>query len=206
MIPALAEQSLVDAVSKAKVATVVQHGYAHRNHAPPGARNWELGSHRPVDQSIGELELGRAALEERFGSRFAPVLVPPWNRIDPRVVERLPGAGFHGLSTFGPRSPSISTPGLVQCNTHVDLVAWRRDRAFIGVDAAVDRLVSHLAARRAGTVDPAETTGLLTHHLDFDDDAWAFLADLVACTCRHGAATWVDVHTAFGTATSARSA
>ena len=50
-------------------------------------------------------------------------------------------------------------PGLVQCNTHVDLIAWRRDRAFIGVDAALDRLVAQLAARRDGTRRSGGTHG-----------------------------------------------
>ena len=94
----------------------------------------------------------------------------------------------------------------MQCNTHVDLIAWRRDRAFIGVEAAVDRLVAHLAARRAGTVEPEEPTGILTHHLDFDAAPWPFLAELFARTREHGAATWVDVGTAFAGVTSPRSA
>lgn len=205
-IPALVESSLVDAIALAGVVTVVQHGYAHRNHAPPGERNWELGGHRPVEVCVAELALGRAGLEQRFGTRFAPVLVPPWNRIDPRVIERLPDAGLQGLSTFGPRPRSNPAAGVVQCNTHVDLIAWRRNRAFIGTEAALDRLVAHLGARRDGSVDPAEPTGILTHHLDLDDDAWVFFADLIARTCRHGAATWVDARTAFGGVTSVRSA
>ncbi len=94
VIPALIEPSLVDAVSKAEIVTVVQHGYAHRNHAPPGARNWELGSHRPVAEIVAELAQGRSGLEQQFGSRFVPVLVPPWNRIDPGVIERLPERGI----------------------------------------------------------------------------------------------------------------
>jgi hypothetical protein len=205
-IPALIESSLVDAIANAETVTVVQHGYAHRNYAPPGARNWELGSHRPLAQTVAELARGRVGLEQRFGPRFVAVLVPPWNRIDPGVIERLPDAGFRGLSTFGPREDARPAPGLVQCNTHVDLIAWRRDRAFIGAGAALDRLVSLLAARRDGTVDPAEPTGILTHHLDLDDAAWAFFAELLARSCQHGAAAWIDVRAAFGGITSSRSA
>ncbi len=200
VIPALVEPGLVDAVAQARVATVVQHGYAHRNHAPPGARNWELGMHRPVTRTLAELAAGRASLESRFGRRFRPVLVPPWNRIDPLVVERLPDAGFAGISTFGPRAAAHPVSGLLQCNTHVDLIAWRRDRAFIGVAAAIDRLVAHLESRRQGAVDPAEPTGILTHHLDLDAAAWEFLADLFARTRDHGAATWLDVDAVFGRA------
>ena len=200
VIPAQVEPGLVDAVAQARFATVVQHGYAHRNHAPPGTRNWELGIHRPVTQTLAELATGRASLASRFGGRFRPVLVPPWNRIDPLVVERLPDAGFSGLSTFGPRTAAKPVSGLLQCNTHVDLIAWRRDRAFIGVAAAIDRLVVHLESRRQGAVDPAEPTGILTHHLDLDAAAWEFLADLFARTRDHGGATWLDVDAVFDAA------
>ena len=199
VIPALVEPSLVAAMEHTRFATIVQHGYAHRNHAAPGARNWELGMERPVTRSIAELATGRASLESGFGARFSRILVPPWNRIAPQVVERLPEAGFLGLSTFGPRAGLNAVPGLVQCNAHVDLIAWRRDRAFIGVDAAVDRLVHHLASRREGTVDPVEPTGILTHHLDLDPAAWEFLAALFAHTRHHGGAAWLDVASVFGT-------
>jgi len=85
----------------------------------------------------------------------------------------------------------------VQCNAHVDLIAWRRDRAFIGAEAAIDRLVAHLRSRREGAVDAAEATGILTHHLDLDAAAWQFLADLFARTRRHGGAKWLDVDAVF---------
>jgi hypothetical protein len=206
VIPALLDGSLDDALRQAPTVAVVQHGYAHRNHAPAGERNWELGSHRPVEAVVGELRTGRTQLERRFGPRFVPALVPPWNRIDAGVVMRLPAAGFEGLSTFGPRAMAEPTPKLVQCNTHVDLIAWRRGRLFIGPDAGIERVVAHLRARREGAVDPVEPTGILTHHLDFENDAWDFLAELVARTEAHGAATWIAPRTAFGAVTSARSA
>jgi hypothetical protein len=203
-IPALTEQSLVDCVQEAPAATILQHGYAHRNHAPEGERNWELGHHRPADEVVAELRKGRSELARQFGRRFMPVLVPPWNRIDAQVVAQLPGAGFRGLSTFGVRLGD--TPGLVQCNTHVDLIAWRRGRVFIGRDAAVERLVAHLKARREVGADPSEPTGILTHHLDLDDDAWPFLEELIARTKAHRAAAWIDAETAFRPVTSVRSA
>ena len=202
-IPAALEASLIDAVLESGTATVVQHGFAHRNHAPPGARHWELGAHRPVDAIIAELQMGFGALVRAFGTRFAAVLVPPWNRIDSGVISRLPEAGLHGLSTFGPRTATCPAPGVTQCNTHVDLIAWRRDRTFVGVDAAIDRLVDHLKARREGTVEPTEPTGILTHHLDLNDAAWNFLTGLIARTHEHGAVAWLDVGAAFGSSDEA---
>ena len=206
VIPALLEDSLDDALRQARTVTVLQHGYAHRNHASAGERNWELGDHRPAEAAVAELVSGRSDLARRFGTRFVPVLVPPWNRIDARVVMQLPVAGYSGLSTFGPRAAAAPAPGLVQCNTHVDVIAWGRGRLFIGADAAIDRLVAHLRARRLRAVDPAEPTGVLTHHLDLQDEAWQFVAELIARTRAHGAATWIDAGTAFRPVTSVRSA
>jgi hypothetical protein len=206
VIPAPLEQSLVERLRQTSTVTILQHGYAHRNHAPAGERSWELGDHRPVDAVVAELENGRRKLARRFGASFVPELVPPWNRIDARVVDRLSAAGFQGLSTFGPRTAARPAPALVQCNAHVDLIAWRRGRLFIGADAALERLVAHLRARREGTVDPGEPTGVLTHHLDLERDAWEFLADLIARTKAHRAATWIAAGMAFGLVTSDRSA
>ena len=197
-IPAVMEPTFADAVTEFPEATVVQHGYAHRNHAPAGTRSCELGTHRAVAESVAELVTGRIRLARDFDSRFVAVLVPPWNRIDAEVVVRLPGAGFIGLSAFGPRASASPASGIDQVNTHVDLIAWRRGRSFIGVDAAIGRLIGHLQARRAGSADPAEPTGILTHHLDLADASWHFLAELFARTRAHGAATWLDVRTVFG--------
>ena len=202
VIPAALERNLVDAVARSGIATVVQHGYAHRNHAPPGSRNWELGSHRPVSVTLAELEQGLGTLRSSFGERFAAVLVPPWNRIDAGLVARLADIGFHGLSSLGPRAAACPVPGIAQCNAHVDLIAWRRDRTFIGVEAAVDRLAEHLQARRDGNADRAEPSGILTHHLDMSDAGWQFVADLMARTRERGA-VWLDIHTLFGAADSA---
>lgn len=192
-IPATLAEDLVDAVAPVQTVTVVQHGFAHSNHAPPGDRSCELGAHRGVEATMADLADGRARLARAFDTRFHPLLVPPWNRIDPRVIARLPAAGYVALSTFGPRPAPWAAPGVIQCNTHVDLIAWRQDRAFIGVDRAIERTVAHLRARREGPVDSAEPTGILTHHLDFDDAAWTFLAELMARTTAHGAARWLDV-------------
>lgn len=209
-IPAALESSLVDAVARSRFATIIQHGYAHRNHAPAAERKMELGLHRDVEATMAELARGLDILGCSFGERFLAVIVPPWNRIDGAIVARLPDIALHGLSTLGPRAARCPTPGLVQCNTHVDVIAWRRERAFIGVESAVDRLVAHLRARRDGSADPDEPTGLLTHHLDMSEPAWKFVLELVART-REGGAAWLDVASALGWAdrvalTSARSA
>jgi hypothetical protein len=197
VIPAALEPDLVAVLAHSAIASVVQHGYAHRNHAPPGERNRELGNHRPLEATLAELERGFAILRSNFGGRFVPVLVPPWNRIDASVVARLPNAGFRGLSTIGPRATASPGPGILQSNAHVDLIDWRRGRSFIGTDVAIDLLVRHLHARRDGGVDASEPTGILSHHLDMNAAGWEFLAELMVRTRERGVA-WLDVDAIFG--------
>lgn len=197
VIPAAADASLVAAVDRAPRVVVVQHGYAHRNHAPAGSRKAELGAHRPVEAILAELESGRETLARMFGPRFAPILVPPWNRIAPEVVARLRDRGFRGVSTFGTRAEACRVAGVTQCNTHVDPIAWHRGRGFVGMAAAIGQLVDHLRARREGPVDTSEPTGILTHHLVLDEDGWRFLAGLADRIRGSGAADWLRVETLF---------
>lgn len=177
--------------------TILQHGYAHRNHAPADAKSCELGGTRPASAVAADLASGRGLLAGAFGDAFLPVVVPPWNRIDAAVVAALPALGVTGLSTFGPRQAPLAAPGVVQCNTHVDPVAWRAGRGFVGAPACLDSLAGHLAARREGRADRREPTGYLTHHLVFDDEAWAFTAALLAATRRHPGARWLGAREAF---------
>ena len=210
-IPAIVDSTLADAIGDCREATLVQHGYAHRNHAahrigaaPSSATTASVGTR------LDELERGRDRLADAFGARFRPVLVPPWNRIGDDLVAHLRAAGFVGLSRFGPRDAREAAGGLTQVNAHVDPIAWRRERAFIGADAALARLTAHLGARRQRTCDADEPTGVLMHHLVFPDAAWDFVSELLRRTRAHRAARWLDVDAAFdlqpAQATSCRSA
>jgi hypothetical protein len=193
VVPASLEGSLVAAAATTPQCTIVQHGYAHRNHAPAGAKPCELGVDRPLEIVITELGAGSERLRAAFGPHFEPMLVPPWNRIDPDVVAALPAQGFAGLSTFGPRAVRGAAPGLVCCNAHADPIAWRDGRRFVGAERALDPILEHLAQRREGAADPDEPTGLLTHHLVFDVEAWRFVGELLARTRRHPAVRWLGV-------------
>lgn len=196
-IPAALEPTLAPALEGCDEATVVQHGFAHRNHAPAGERSAELYDGRDTSLCIDELCRGRARLAGAFGERFLPILVPPWNRAGEKLVLRLAAAGYTGLSRFGHRDAREAAPGLPQVNTHVDPIAWRRDRRFIGEDEALSRVVAHLRARREGDDDADEPTGVLTHHLAFDDAAWDFVDALLARTTSHPACKWLDVRETF---------
>jgi len=134
----------------------------------------ELGLHRPAMFVLGELGTGRMALERLFGNRVLPVLVPPWNRIAPALVPTLPEVGYRGLSTFGIRRRAHPVSGLLQVNTHVDLIDWQA-RRFVGEDVALAAFEQALAASRTGTDEPV---GVLSHHLAMDEGAWDFLNSL----------------------------
>jgi hypothetical protein len=174
VVPANATPALAERLAQAPGVDLLQHGYAHTNHAPAPDKKMELGPHRPAMFVLGELGTGRMALERLFGDRTLPVLVPPWNRIAPALIPTLPEVGYHGLSTFGIRRRAHPVSGLLQVNTHVDLIDWQ-SRRFVGEAAAVAALERALAASRAGTDEPV---GILSHHLAMDEEAWDFLNSL----------------------------
>jgi len=190
VIPALAEPALAPWLGSVR-AEVLQHGWAHRSHAAPGEKKSELGGRRAPDEVTAELTRGFRRLGELAGDRLQPVLVPPWNRIDRALIPSLPHAGFRGFSTYGPRSGAEPAPGLRQANCHVDVVDWRGRRGFVGCGQALGLAIGHLAARRARSVDPAEPTGLLTHHAVHEESTWTFLARLFERTRHHPAARWL---------------
>lgn len=217
VIPARATDALAARLARAGArVTVLQHGFAHANHAPKGQKAMELGPHRPGVAICEELARGRAMLNEKFGRQAVPVLVPPWNRIAGEVVSALAALGFRGLSAHTARTAMRPAEGLVACNTHLDVMRWRPERGFLGEDEALDLLIGHLRARRraraeasaAGTrtAEPDEPSGLLTHHLVMDEAAWAFVSRLLGVLADHPAARWSTVDEAFQLSTDARAA
>ena len=187
VIPACAAPALAERLNGQPIA-LLQHGYAHQNHAPPGEKKAELAAHRPVPNMLAELRRGAERLAALFGANTR-VLVPPWNRIDARLVEALPAGGFTGLSSYRPRPTAHPTRGLTMVNCHVDIVDWR-ERRFVGEATALGLALGHLAARRAGLADPDEPTGLLTHHALNEPEAWRFVETLVD-NVRAGGGYWI---------------
>jgi hypothetical protein len=198
VIPAGCEKTLAQRLSGSNLIGVLQHGFDHANHAPPGEKRTELGDHRPRDQILAQLHRGREKLTGLFAQRALPVLVPPWNRVGTGLVPALPDHGFRGISTFGPRKTPEFVSGLRTVNAHVDIVDWRGDRGFVGVAAALEQAVEHLRRRRTNSVDGTEPTGLLTHHLVLDDAGWQFTADFLERTGAHPAARWIGADALFG--------
>ena len=179
VVPARATAALAQRLAGQPGIDVLQHGYAHLNHATPPDKKIELGLQRPAMIVLGELGTGWMALERLFAAQALPVMVPPWNRIADILVPTLPEIGYRGLSTFGPRKRAQPVRGFLQVNTHIDLIDWKGGGGFVGEDAALAALVEALGRSRRGDGEPI---GLLSHHLAMDGRAWDFLRSVLEAT------------------------
>lgn len=193
VIPANAEPGLAPVLSEFALLSVAQHGYAHINHAPrgQGLGAWELGIHRGEEAVVKELLVGRERLHTLFGTQFLPVVVPPWNRIAPEVVQGLIDVGYAGVSAFGAQEVPLENEGFVVANSHCDPISWKGGTVFAGEQKTLNQLVIHLAARRTGGASEQEHTGFLTHHIDLDANGWQFCEQLAKFVDNHAGARWI---------------
>jgi len=198
VIPARAEAALAPALAACPGASVLQHGYAHVNHAPrgQGLGAWELGLHRGRAAVLDDLAAGRDRFGDILDDRFVRVVAAPWNRIDPVLFPDLPGLGFRGVTAFGARAAARPVPGLHVNHGHCDPIDWKRE-TFAGTRKAVAQVIEHLEARRTGSADPDEATGLLTHHADMDAATWDFAEALLGRLTAHPAVRFVDARDLF---------
>ncbi len=173
VIPAHAGTALARRVADERLVTVVVHGWSHENHAFPREKKQELGLHRPAGTVLDELALALARTEALFPGRIAPVLVPPWNRIDPALIPTLRGSATVPFRSSECRSqdrcPSSIQPWTLSTGTV--RVAAARTRLVIG------EIISQLDAAFADPRLPP--IGILTHHLVHDDVRVGFSRSLV---------------------------
>lgn len=196
VIPVGLDPSLIARVQGMNRVSILPHGYAHTNHEPADRKKAEFGAGRDITQAVSELRRSLALLQDAFGDQVFPLFVPPWNRIAPKIADCVADAGLKGVSTFTDRSPNRRVPGL---NTHVDILDWKAKKKigharFLGEEAVLADLVGALARRRIATpdTDGTEAVGLLTHHLEHDQDSWDFLATLVRFIQDHPGVRWIS--------------
>lgn len=189
VIPEETGQALVDRMSVLSHVRVCVHGWSHRSYSTPPAKKQELGLDRPLKTVIDELQTGFDKLQALYGTQFEPMLVPPWNRIAPEIVEALGPIGFQSLSVFGREQAAV----LPVLNTHVDLMDWRGT----GGGKPSDQLFAEVLAWLTDE-HPVPAIGVLAHHLVHDDNAWAFLEDFLALTADHPACCWVSPRDVLG--------
>ena len=95
-------------------------------------------------------------------------------------------AGLAGLTTFGPGKNDDPR----QVNTHLDIIAWKKGRCFIGFERALVLFDEELVRRTQGSSEPL---GILTHHLDHDAGCDAFLEAFLGVAGSHVAARWPSI-------------
>ena len=183
VVPAWLEPGVTRAIRACSSATVVQHGWDHGDHSAPGMKKIELGGLLEREIVCERLRDGFEILARAFPDSFAPVLVPPWNRIDTALLGRLAAIGYRGISTYAADERGTAC-GLAHVNPQLDPIAWRSDRSFASL-ANLARSVG-----RAITVDPSRPIGLLTHHLDMNEAAFAITEELLSALRRHPRIQW----------------
>jgi peptidoglycan/xylan/chitin deacetylase (PgdA/CDA1 family) len=183
VIPEETGAPLAERLASAPHASVAVHGWSHRSYSSPPAKKQELGLDRPLETVTGELRAGLQKLQQLYPTQLLPMLVPPWNRISPDIVEELPALGFSSLSVFGRKKPAP----LAVLNTHVDIMDWHGTHGGKPAEALFGEVLDYLASE-----NPVGAIGILTHHLVHDAAAWDFLGELFALTAGHPACRWAS--------------
>lgn len=189
VIPKGARPDLAERLSAAHDVWVLQHGWAHINHEPKGQGASEMGESRSIAQQHADLQAGWDRLQALQMPGLLPGFAAPWNRVSGQTPALLRALGFRVLSTNYARTEAEPVPGLLQVNVHADPIRWKIGAAFRGEARFLACVVDHLVDRRLGRADPAEPTGITTHHLQTSDEIWAFLDLFVARITPH--VTWL---------------
>ncbi|MDX0319654.1 polysaccharide deacetylase [Sinorhizobium meliloti] len=190
VIPAHTDERLSRCLAGRPHVDVAVHGWSHQNHAPVTEKRQELGGHRSREMVAADLRAGWARLRSLYPTAMVPLLVPPWNRIDPGLVAGLHEIGFRALSVFGPeegaKSAALRVPGLQLINAHVDVMDWHGTRGCRPYGEILRDIDSRLDEIEKG----GGTVGILTHHLVHDESVWEFLSGLFDVTASHAACRW----------------
>jgi hypothetical protein len=147
----------------------IQHGCDHIDRAGPGEPSCEFRAEAaPAEIAI--------AISDAWGRLSAamnatPLYAPPWNLAPQNVVQALATTPLTHVSLYG----GDTAGPIARLNAHIDVMRWRPAR-FRGAAAVWLRLRKLLMARRrqGSWADPI---GLLTHHRNLDEPAWAFLEE-----------------------------
>lgn len=201
VIPANLQDSLaiIKAPEHLAHCFVLQHGFDHQSYALAGQRKIELGGSQAKEPQLtkllANLAAGHRLLQTHFTSQYLPILVPPWNRVESPITEHLSHLGYQQLSVLASNKLKETRFHL---NVHIDIIDWKQ-RQFAGEAQVLSKIISSLAALRIqaeqdGTQkgEPVKPCGLMTHHLDHDEECWAFLTRFFAFCQQQGKVVWLS--------------
>jgi hypothetical protein len=158
-----------------------QHGFAHRNHEPPGSKKCEFGPSRSLAEQARDLRRGRAELHSLLGARLDPVFTPPWNRLSPETARLLPDLGIRILSRDSAAAP-LGVSGLAEIPVSVDWLAPGRGEALaatIRAGGPVGVMLHHAVM----TADDLTELDALLELLSGSSGAWCTSIRAIACAC-----------------------
>jgi hypothetical protein len=189
VISALAEPNLATVlnVCSREALSILVHGWDHSNHAGPGEPEAEFAPRRRPSEVAEQLVEARRRLESQFGNRVLPVLVPPWNRLSPHLIDGVRSAGFTHVSVEGDFA-GLRIPAR---NVHADVMDWNSGSGMDGARLVGDIIVA-LRLRRYGAVGRCAPIGILTHHSAHDEGAWLLTATLLERLKRHPAVVFLE--------------
>jgi hypothetical protein len=193
IIPAVMADGLPAKLPDHSRYVICQHGLRHTNHEPLSAPKAEFGPSRSTGEALADIKEGHRLMSTAFGEAFAPIFVPPWNRLTPDLRASLPKLGFRGFSAYGSDQDGSSTVGLTVVNADIDVLRWgtEQDAGATAPRADLFQRVTELLSYRRRADEP-QRIGLLTHHLAMDSAAWDAVAILMSEISESGGAEWAD--------------
>lgn len=191
VIPARATPALAARLREERRVTVLVHGLAHQNHAPPDEKKAEFGAHRLAEVMAVEARSARDQIDALFGAQALPVFVPPWNRVAPALLPMLADEGYAALSTFKRRTAREAAPGLVALNTHWDPIDWKGGGGLADEAGLIELMAGLITEELASPPGTLEPIGLLTHHLVHDGWIDRFLDAMIGRLLASGVARFV---------------
>lgn len=187
VIPGDGAPALAEALRHRPQVTVIQHGVDHLNRRD-GPAAGEFPPHWSAAELAVRLEDGWASLCDL--PHAEKIFAPPWNDVHPLLAAALAATGYAGWSAWCDLEPSGAPP---RVDAHIDLLRWRGGARFRGAGRLASALQVALRTRRRRGLWDAPI-GLLTHHLDHDEPAWAFLERLLAWSTQEQALAWTGLN------------
>ncbi len=163
VIPGAMEPALVKFLRDAKqkspqLLDIVQHGWLHKNHAPPGQGKYEFGASRAWTDQQADIREGKSRMHRAFGEDFTPGFVPPYHGFDQNTVSILEEEGFKYFSA-GAHKPKIQADFL---DLPAQVSFSRYDLGTTSTYKAEDVFKALIQSIKLKIL-----TGVLTHHADF---------------------------------------
>ncbi|MCK5911010.1 MAG: polysaccharide deacetylase family protein [Caulobacter sp.] len=167
--------ALVRRVEVEPTVEIAVHGFKHINRQPAGRGFGEVVPEDSLEWVRAQL---RAIVMAFHKAGAQPTLfVPPWNNLQPRLIEALGDSSITAVSAFD-QARGVSQ-GVARLDAHLDVLRWKGGARFRGRWRFLTRMRRLMAQRRVSE-NWDEPIGLLTHHLDHDAATWAFLDQFLA--------------------------